>query len=186
MSFRFSSLFILSYVSVLRTDQPRNCVRDLERRKMRNSKVSKASLHHMIYFYSNISSMLAPSLAMGSHASAPNHYLLFSTAAPLLMDLTRSQECQYDKGLRTLCPIQHTESYLCVVTGVQYSTPRLWKGWCHKHDSKSGTFVSRESKEVSSPFTSVYSHSVFALNLFAVQWPIPTDFFFFLLGYFVW
>lgn len=143
---------------------------------MRNSKVSKASLHHMMYFYNNISSTLVLSLAIGSHASAPSHYLLFSTAAPQLMDLTRSQECLYDKGLRTLCPVQHTESYLCVVTGVQYSTPRLWKGWCHNHNSRSGTFVSRESKEVSPPFTSVYSHSVFA-----VQWPIPTDYFFFCL-----
>ena len=32
MSLRFSSLFILSWVSVLSTDQPRNCVRDCRQR----------------------------------------------------------------------------------------------------------------------------------------------------------
>lgn len=30
---------------------------------------------------------------------------------------------------------------------------------------------------VSSPLTCIYSHLVFAFNLFAVQWPIQTDFF---------
>lgn len=36
MSLRFSNLFILSYVSVLSTDQPRNCVKDLVRRREGN------------------------------------------------------------------------------------------------------------------------------------------------------
>jgi len=44
MSFRFSSLFILSYVSVLSTDQPRNCVKDLVRGKEGNSEITKTSV----------------------------------------------------------------------------------------------------------------------------------------------
>lgn len=40
MSLRFSSLFILSYVSVLSTDQPRNCVKDLIRGREGNNETA--------------------------------------------------------------------------------------------------------------------------------------------------
>lgn len=38
MSFLFSSLFILSYVSVLRTDQPRNCVKAFQNNKCESTR----------------------------------------------------------------------------------------------------------------------------------------------------
>lgn len=56
-------------------------------------------------------------------------------------------------------------------------SPSLWKGFCHNSDSRSGPLTPKESRVVSSPFTSIYSHPVFAFNFFAVQWPNQTDFF---------
>lgn len=44
MSLRFSNLFILSYVSVLSTDQPRNCVKDLVRGREGNSEIAITSV----------------------------------------------------------------------------------------------------------------------------------------------
>lgn len=66
---------------------------------------------------------------MNNCVLAPNLYLFLSTAAPQLLNLPRLPEHPCCGGSRTLCPVQHTESYLCVVAGVNMPVERLVSQW---------------------------------------------------------